>query len=62
MVKSVGGMVSLEKSGFLMFAHPIRGSSFVEAWMVSKEMIPKHSLILLSKSDVDALAIDLNLL
>ena len=60
MVKGVGGLVSLEKSGFLMFPHPVRGSIFVQAWMVDKEMIPKHSQILLSKSAVDALAIDLN--
>ena len=49
MVKGVGGLVSLENSGFLMFPHPVRGSIFVQAWMVDKEMIPKHSQILLRK-------------
>ena len=62
LVKGVGGIVSLKESDFLMFPHPIRGSTLVPAYAVSKEMIPKHNQILLSKSAVGALAIDLNLL
>ena len=62
LVKGVGGIVSLEKSGFLMFPHPIRGSTLVPAYAVNKEMIPEHRRILLSKSAVDTLAIYLNLL
>ena len=47
-------MVSLEKSGFLMFPHSIRGAIFIPAYAVSQEMIPKHSRILLSKYPVNA--------
>ena len=61
-MKGVGGMESLEKSGFFMFPHTIRGSTFVPAYAFDKEMIPKHSRTLLSKSAVGVLAIDLNLL
>lgn len=53
-VKRVYGIESLEKSGFLISPHP---TTLIPAYAASKEMIPKHIRILLSKSALDALAI-----
>ena len=62
MVKGVGGVVGLKKSGFLMFPHPIRGPILFLAYAIDREMISKYNQIFSSKSAMDALAIDLNLL